>query len=63
MKEVETSRDEEKKRGDVLDVEVGNHRQTQKDALAENESLKAEVQKDVEEIASKLGEGYSRCLE
>lgn len=46
-----------------MDEELGKLRQAQKDALVDNESLKAEVQKGVEEIVSALGEGYPRCLD
>lgn len=45
LKEVQTSRDEEKKRADALEIELQNLHQVHKDVLAENESLKAEVQK------------------
>lgn len=34
-----------------------------KDVLAENGILKVEVQKGVEEVATAVSEGYSRCLE
>lgn len=63
LSEIQTSRDDEKKRADALYEELGKLRQAQKDALVENEALKAEVQKGVEKIASALGEGYPCCLD
>lgn len=63
VSQIEKSSDEEKKRADALEEELGKLRQAEKDAVAENEGLKAEVQKEVEEIVSALGDGYSRCLE
>lgn len=63
LKEVQTSRDEEKKLADALEIELQNLHQVHKDVLAENESLKAEVQKGVEEIVTALSEGYTHCLE
>lgn len=63
ISEIEKSRDEKKKRADALEEELGKLRQAQKDVVAENEALKAEVQKGVEKIASTLGDGYSRCLD
>lgn len=63
LNDVKKSRDEEKTRGDGLDDEVGNLRRTNQGLTTENELLKAEVQKNVEEIAGALGDGYNCCLE
>lgn len=63
LKESERLLEVEKRRADGLDVEVVNLRQANKDAAAENETLKLEVQKGVEDIAGALGDGYNRCLQ
>lgn len=63
LKEVERSRDGEKMCGDALNVEVENLHRANQEMVTENETLKAEVQKGVEEIAGALGDGYNRCLE
>lgn len=63
LKDLERSRDEEKARGDALDVEVKNLRRSNQEMTTENEALKTEVQKGVEEFDGALGDGYNRCLE
>lgn len=62
FKEVETSRNEEKRRGDTLDAELVNLRHACQKALDENANLKVDIQKSTEEIAGALGEGYHCCL-
>lgn len=48
---------------DAFEVELSNLRQKYKDVADENGSLKAEVQKGIEEIATAVGQGYSHCLD
>lgn len=62
FKDLEKSRNEEKSRVDTLDIEIKNLRRSNEEVIADNEVLKAEVQKSVEEIAGALGDGYNRCL-
>lgn len=56
------SRDDELKKREALEAVVKGLQDKHKLALDENEALKVEVQKGVEDIAKALGEGYNRCL-
>lgn len=59
---LERSRNEEKARADALNTEVVDLRQVNGKMISENETLKVEIQKGVEEMAGALGDGYNRCL-
>lgn len=63
LKDVQTLRDEEKHRVDNLSSEMKNLQQLHSEVLIENASLKPEVQKGVEEMATTVNQGYSHCLE
>lgn len=60
---MEVCRDNEKRAKEMKETELEDSRRAQKAVCDENESLKAEVQKGVEDIASALGDGYGRCLQ
>lgn len=62
MKEAESSWDDEKKEREALEAKLAQLRPKHKTVLNENEGLKVEVQKGVEDIAKDLNDGYDRCL-
>lgn len=50
------------KKCEVAEKELSELRLKYQMVIDENETLKVEVQKGVEDIAGALGEGYGRCL-
>ncbi|KAL8135449.1 hypothetical protein AgCh_010190 [Apium graveolens] len=61
--EVERELDEEKSKRQGLDRQVEGMDSSYKLIVKENEDLKKEVEKAVEDIADALGDGYGRCLQ
>ncbi|XP_074362211.1 uncharacterized protein LOC141702423 [Apium graveolens] len=62
LRDVESERDELKVKCEGLDRQVGGMDQSYKLIMEENATLKAEVEKAVEDIANALGDGYGRCV-
>ncbi|KAL8092535.1 hypothetical protein AgCh_034701 [Apium graveolens] len=62
LSEVEKERDELKGKCEGLERHVDGMNSSYRLIVEENTSLKAEVEKAVEDIASALGDGYGRCV-
>ncbi|XP_074364881.1 uncharacterized protein LOC141705915 [Apium graveolens] len=62
LRDVASERDELKVKCEGLDQQVGGMDQSYKLIVEENATLKAEVEKAVEDIANALGDGYGRCV-
>lgn len=56
LREMEVSRDDEKSKKEALEIDLVGLCKEQKEILDDNETLKAEVQKGVEDIAKALGD-------
>lgn len=62
LSEMEKARDDALSERGKLEVDVKNLQRANGTLAKENEALKLEVQKNIEEIAKALGDGYDRCL-
>lgn len=62
LKEVEAARDDAVRDRGKLEGDMKGLQQANEALSTENDALKLEIQKNVEEFAKALGDGYNRCL-
>ncbi|XP_074381610.1 uncharacterized protein LOC141723650 [Apium graveolens] len=62
LREMTVSRNEEKGERETAEAELSRVLDSNKSLVEENDKLKVDVQKGVEDIAKVLGDGYGRCL-
>lgn len=62
VKDVEGSKDDKKKKQETQEENMSELQKTRRLIVDENENLKSEFHKGVEDIARALGDGYGRCL-